>query len=259
MAAFPDRLPLGLRCWRLLRLIGHLLWVFCFLLVCPWMTRAQQQAIQQRWSRQLLVILNVRLETAITAWLPQSLLVANHISWLDIVLLNAVAPVVFVAKAEVRRWPVVGYLAAKTQTVFLRRGSRGHAQLVYAEMVARMRAGCTVAIFPEGTTTDGQRLLNFHAALLQAAVDTGAAVQVVALSYRNAEGQPTAVPAYVGHMTLLQSLMAVLSTPMLIARLQTDAPLMSVGRNRRELAQAARRQIALKLGLPLDEGLAAQL
>lgn len=90
---------------------------------------------------------------------PGSLCIANsHISWIDILALNAARPMAFVSKAEVRTWPVIGWLAEKGDTVFLRRGSRGHARVVNAEIDTRLRQGRDVAVFPEGTTTEGTHL-----------------------------------------------------------------------------------------------------
>lgn len=183
---------------------------------------------------------------------PGSLIVANHISWVDIFVLNAARPVAFVSKSEVRNWPFVGRLTSKVDTVFLRRGSRGHARIVNAEIDALLNAGKDVAVFPEGTTTDGTHLLGFHGALLQPAVETGRPIQPLALSYETLEGQRSLAPAYVGDTSLFECLRAILSTPTLVARLRTGSALPTAGGNRRALAHAARGAIALSLGLPLE-------
>ena len=159
----------------------------------------------------------------------------------------------FVSKAEVRSWPLVGWLAAKTGTVFLRRGSRGHAKIVNAEIDAILNAGKNVAIFPEGTTTDGTHLLHFHGALLQPAVETGRPVQPVAISYHAADGRRSLAAAYVGETTLLQSLQAILAAPALEARVAALPALPVAGSTRRELAPAARAAIAAGLGIELPE------
>jgi 1-acyl-sn-glycerol-3-phosphate acyltransferase len=165
--------------------------------------------------------------------------------------LNAARPMAFVSKSEVRDWPLIGWLAARTDTVFLRRGSRGHAKIVNAEIDALLTAGKDVAIFPEGTTTDGTHLLGFHGALLQPAVETGRPIQPVALTYETPDGQRSLAPAYVGETSLIECFGAILACQEIVARLRPTPALSTAEKNRRELAHAARGAIALKLGLPL--------
>ncbi|MDR1936492.1 MAG: 1-acyl-sn-glycerol-3-phosphate acyltransferase, partial [Candidatus Accumulibacter sp.] len=164
------------------------------------MTPRRRLAFKQRWSRRLLEILGIRLEirqeAGETDAPPGCLIVANHISWLDIFVIDALRPAAFIAKAEVRAWPLAGWLAARNDTIFLNRNSRQHARQVNAEIAARLDAGFDVAIFPEGRTSDGARLLEFHAALLQAAIATGRPVLPMALSYHDAHGQPSAAPSF---------------------------------------------------------------
>jgi 1-acyl-sn-glycerol-3-phosphate acyltransferase len=181
--------------------------------------------------------------------MPGSLIVANHISWLDIYALNAARPMVFVAKAEVRHWPLIGWLAAKTDTVFLRRGSCGHARRVNAQIDGLLNAGRDVAIFPEGTTTDGTHLLNFHSALLQPAVDARRPVQPVALSYHDANGHRSLAPAYAGETTMHECLDAILACRSLTIRLRATPPIASQTKSRRELAHEAQYAIAFSLKL----------
>jgi 1-acyl-sn-glycerol-3-phosphate acyltransferase len=157
----------------------------------------------------------------------------------------------FVAKAELRHWPLVGWLAANTDTIFLRRGSRGHAKLVNAEIEAMLKAEKDVAIFPEGTSTDGTLLLNFHSALFQPAVDTGRPVQPVAFSYYDAEGRRSLAPAYWGEITMGECFAAILACRSLTVRLRPTPALDPKTSQRRELAHAARGAIAFNLGVPL--------
>ena len=205
---------------------------------------------KQRWSRELLAILGVHLDARLSHVEPASLIVANHISWLDIYALNAARPVAFVAKDEVRSWPLVGWLAAHTDTVFLRRGSRTAIATVNSAIGELLGAGHDVALFPEGTTTDGTQLLDFHPALLQPAVDGGRPLQPVALAYFDADGRRSAAPAYAGETTLWQSLKAVLACRMLTVRLRATPPLDARHTGRRQLAQAAHAAIAYRLGVP---------
>jgi 1-acyl-sn-glycerol-3-phosphate acyltransferase len=219
--------------------------------VYPFIRESRRRWLTRRWSRQLLDILAVRLDAQLADAMPGSLIVANHISWLDIYALNAARPMVFVAKAEVRQWPLIGWLAASTDTVFLRRGSCGHARQVNAQIDGLLSAGRDVAIFPEGTTTDGTHLLNFHGALLQPAVDAGRPVQPVALSYHDADGRRSLAPAYAGETTMSECLAAILACRSLTVRLRPTPPLAPQAKKRRELAHDAHCAIAFSLGLPL--------
>jgi len=197
----------------------------------------------------MLAILGVDLQPQGAAIEPGCLLVANHISWLDIFVINALAPSAFVSKAEVRGWPLIGWLAAKNDTVFLRRGSRGHAKIINAEIGALLDDRRNVALFPEGTTTDGSHVLHFHAALLQPAIESGHSVQPVAISYHDPDGVFSRAPAYDGDVTLGQSLAALLAEPRLVARTLAAAPLTTgPGTNRRALAQAARDAVVSSIG-----------
>jgi 1-acyl-sn-glycerol-3-phosphate acyltransferase len=241
-----------IRALRCARLGLHFLAGACTIaFVYPSVGENRRLWLKQRWSRQLLDILGIRLDAKLAGIAPGSLIVANHISWLDIHALNAARPMAFVAKAELRHWPLVGWLAANTDTIFLRRGSRGHAKLVNAEIEAMLKAGKDLAIFPEGTSTDGTQILNFHSALFQAAVDTGRAVQPVALSYYDADGNRSLAPAYAGKTTMAECLAANLACRTLTVRLRPTPSLDSQTRQRRELAHAARASIAFILGLPL--------
>ena len=241
-----------LRCIRLgVHLLSGAVTIAC---VYPLIRDSRRLWLKQNWSRQLLDILGIRLDAQLAGVEPGSLFVANHISWLDIYALNAARPMAFVSKAEVRQWPLFGWLAANTDTVFLRRGKGRHAKVVNSEIDRLLNAEKDVAIFPEGTTTNGTHLLNFHSALMQPAVDTGRPVQPVALSYYDAEGRHSQAPAYAGETTMGQCLAAILACRSLTVRLRPTPPLDPKTRQRRELAQAARGAIAFNLGLPLENG-----
>jgi len=248
-----------IRCYRALRLGLHLCrGLATVLLVYPFLRQSWRLRLKQRWSRQLLDILAVRIDACMDGVVPGSLFVANHVSWLDIFALNAVCPLAFVAKSEVRDWPVIGWLAAHTDTFFIRRGSRQDAVDACAELAGRLRAGGDVAIFPEGTTTDGSRVLAFRAALLQAAIDAGRPLQPVAIAYDDASGRRTTIPAYAGETTMLESLTAIIACPGLTVRLRSTPALAAESQSRRQLAQTAHEAIADALGVratsPGDDG-----
>lgn len=230
-----------------LLLTGIALGTLCYL---PFLHDARRLRLRQRWSRQLLEILAIRLECpsgAETSAPPGTLIVANHVSWLDVFVINSLRPSSFVAKSEVRCWPFFGWLAARHETVFLRRGSRGHARVVNGEIDALLNAGKDVAIFPEGTTSDGSYLLGFHAALMQPAVETGRPILPLTVSYHDADGRYTRGPAFAGETTLLQSFATILASRSLIARLTPAAPIATAGRTRREVVREAHAAIAATL------------
>lgn len=238
--------------FRLLRFAGHIvLGLLKVLLVFPWLNKSRQRAMKQRWSIALMQTLGVRIE--IEGNLPKGhlLLVANHVSWLDIYLINSLVPVAFVSKADVRHWPLIGWLAANNDTIFLRRGSRGHAHQINNEIAGVIAEGCPVAVFPEGTTTDGTHILHFHGALLQPALDVGARLVPLAIRYYESDPkQASWRAAYAGETTLGQCILAIAKGGQLTAHLQV-LPALS-GCDRKILAQQARQAIADNLDITLD-------
>ncbi len=216
-------------------------------LLFPWITPRLRHKLKRRWSHRLLSVLGVELR--IGGGSPQGLLVANHISFLDIFVINAAKPVAFVSKDEVRRWPVVGWLAAHTGTIFLERGSRSAAQQARTQLVQRLGAGDRAAIFPEGTTTRGDRVLPFHGALFQAAIDAGSPVTPLALRYVDGRGKPSDAPAYIDDITLWQCLVAIARADGLVAEVEVLPPIPSLIADRRHLAAHAHRAIAHVVGV----------
>lgn len=220
------------------------------LLLFPWCSEAARLRLKASWSGSLLDALGVDVEADLTHLAPGVLLVANHISWIDIFVINAVLPSSFVSKEEVRHWPLIGWLAARNDTVFLRRGSRGHAKVINEEIGGLLAKGRHVAVFPEGTTTDGRSLLHFHAALLQPALTAGHAILPVAISYWEVDGQRSLAPRYDGDISLGECTRAVLGRKRLIARLVTTPLRGQRGEDRKQVAAEAREAIALAAGLP---------
>jgi 1-acyl-sn-glycerol-3-phosphate acyltransferase len=237
-----------IRCYRLFRLA---LIVLCGLLLSLCLTPAARHRLKSSWSIALLDALGVVVEADLAHRVPGCLLVANHVSWIDIYVINGVIPAAFVAKADIRTWPVLGWLAARNGTIFLRRGSRGHARIINQQVGEVLAAGRHVAVFPEGTTTDGRQLLHFHAALLEPAVASGRPILPLALSYWESDGQRSLAPRYDGEISLGQSLWAILGRKKLIARLTSTPLLGGQGESRKWLAAQARVAIASAAGLPL--------
>jgi len=229
----------------------HLLWgVTTVACVYPFASVRVRRALKQRWSRQLLETLGMRLKVGAgtTAMPPCALLVCNHISWLDIFAINAMTPAAFVSKDEVRGWPLIGWLCANTETIFLERGSRAAAQRTLDTMAAHLRSGVPVAVFPEGTTSGGERVLPFHAALFQGAIDAQAAVVPLALRYADRRRSPTRAPAYDGDITLWQSLQAIARADGLRADLRLLPAIAAGDVSRRALARHCHASIAYHIG-----------
>ena len=200
-------------------------------------------------ARRTLAILGVRVARTGAIGLDDGplLVVANHVSWLDVYLLNAFATARFVAKSDVRGWPLVGPIAAAFGTFFIVRGSYRDAARVKDAIVDALRRGERVVVFPEGTTTDGTRVSRFYAALLQAAVDTGAPVQPVAIRYAGPDGALEPAAAFIDDMSFATSLARVLRLPGLVAQVHIAPSFPSTHRTRRELAFLTRRWITAAL------------
>src|SRR3954449_8689600 len=174
------------------------------LLQFPRLDAAQREARVQAWSLEMLDVLGIRLELHGTpcAGGPM-LLVANHISWLDILVMHAARYCRFVSKADVMRWPLIGTLAAGGGTIYIERGSRRDALRVVHQVAESLKRGEVVGVFPEGTTSEGADLLPFHANLIQAAVAADAPAQPVALSFIDSRTRAlTLTPCYVGDDSL---------------------------------------------------------
>ena len=227
-------------------------------LLFPLLGEPWRQRLKRAWSRQLLEILGIRIETVgYLTDIDRGLLVGNHISFLDIFLINAVLPSAFVAKSDVARWPLIGWLTRRTGTVFIQRGSRKAAHATQQQMLATLGNGQRLAIFPEGTTTAGDRLLPFHAALFQGAIDAAAPVHALAVSYRDRFGAPSAAPAYIDEISLIGCLISVLGAGGLVARIELAASYAPPLADRRHLAHQARQAIAVKLSHAPDAAPAA--
>lgn len=180
--------------------------------------------------------------------LPGSaLVVANHMSWLDIELIHSQRAVEFVAKAEISRWPVVGWLARRAGTIYHRRGSTESLASVAQMMTERLRAGAQVGVFPEGGTTDGTRVRVFHARIFQTAVEAEVPVQPVALRYL-LDGEPNLSVPFLDSESFFVNFVRLLGEPSMVAEVHFLEPVLPNGEGRRKLAESARQRIAAALG-----------
>jgi 1-acyl-sn-glycerol-3-phosphate acyltransferase len=226
-----------------LHVVGGLLTI---LLLFPALDSAQRQLRVQRWSAAMLSAMGVQLKVdGRIQHAGPLMVVANHISWLDITALHSVQFCRFVAKADIKHWPVIGGLADRSGTLFIERASSRDALRVVHHMADSLRAGDVLAVFPEGTTSDGTALLPFHANLFQAAVSANAPVQPVLIQYLDRRcGQSSQAPNYVGEEHFLTSVWRTLCTPGLVAHIRLGAPQAIDSRDRRALAAQLRDAVA---------------
>jgi 1-acyl-sn-glycerol-3-phosphate acyltransferase len=199
--------------WRLLRMVLHLLHGMAVMaLRFPGAEAAARQQHIHWWSAKLVRMAGLELRVQGAARPGAALLVANHISWLDIAAIHAVAPQArFVSKADVLAWPLLGWLIRNAGTLFIERERKRDALRVLHQVAEALQGGDTVAVFPEGTTGDGASLLPFHANLLQSAIATGTPVQCVALRYSDPAHRFSPAVQFLGETTLLQSVWRILS------------------------------------------------
>lgn len=210
--------PLPTRSRRLLALIGTLVLGAVLLPVLPLLTVRGRYLVGRAWARLVLRALGVRLLARGRVPQQRALLTANHISWLDVVAILAVAPARMVAKHEVRRWPLIGTLAIAAGTIFIDRSRPRELPATVADAAAALVSGAVVAVFPEGTTWCGvgaggcESAGRFRPAMFQAALDAKAVVVPLTLAYSTGRGRDgTTAAAYLGDDTLWASLCRVLA------------------------------------------------
>ena len=202
-----------LRHWKWMQILVHIISGVCLLaFLFPFINRDQKDRRIQKWSRKLLKIFHIELRVIGAENLPSShyLLASNHISWLDIHVINAFKPVRFVAKSEVRGWHVFGWMAEQLGTVFIRRDSARHARQV-VDQIAEVLKVESVCIFPEGTSTSGESVLPFKPNLFESAILAQVPVLPIAIAYRSrSTGLRSDDPAFIGDMGLLESMSKVI-------------------------------------------------
>lgn len=235
--------------WRLARAVLHgLHGVAVVLLRFRWLDDAGRQRLIRWWAGKMFRMLGMGLRIEGTFRPGAKLIVANHVSWLDIMAVHAACPEArFVSKAEVRHWPLVSRLVDAARTIYLERERARDALRVVHHMAEALRAGDTVAVFPEGTVGDGHALLPFHANLLQAAIATGTVVQPVALRYADAHGPVSRAALFTGDITLAQSLWWLACGEGVCVHLHVLPAMVSAHADRRALAEHLRGEIGAAL------------
>ena len=241
---------------RLSLRLAHLVLVILFgtllagiVSLCERVVRHDLMPLRQRLTRWFLARLGGALpfRVRVAGELPDQpmLWVANHVSWTDIPLLGALQPLSFLSKAEVRDWPVAGWLAEKAGTLFIRRGG-GDSQRLREQIAGQLGLPRPLLIFPEGTTTSGRTLRTFHGRLLAGAIDRGVAVQPVAIQYLR-DGQIDPIAPFIGDDDLVSHLMRLFAQPRGEVCIHLLAPIGSVGKERAVLALQAQQAIHLAL------------
>ncbi len=239
--------------WRTVRGLGRLACavlhgvhgLFIVLLRFPSLDTAARHARIAWWSEKMLRALGARLVVHGGFRPGAKLVVANHVSWLDIMAIHAVCPQArFVSKAEVHHWPLIGRLVGAAGTLYIERERRRDSLRVMHHMAEAMASGDTVAVFPEGTTGDGRTLLPFHANLLQAAIATATPVQPVALRFSDDRHAFSPAALFLGETTLAQSLWRLACARGLVVNVSVLPAEVSAHADRRALAQHLREEIA---------------
>jgi 1-acyl-sn-glycerol-3-phosphate acyltransferase len=232
--------------WKLLRGLWHVLvgmwWIHVHF---PRLSPEQRGIRVQVWSLQFLALWGIHVKVLGQPVVAgPALIVSNHISWLDISVIHAARHCRFVSKSDIRGWPLVGRLATGAGTLYIERTSRKDARRMVKDMADAMKDGDVVAVFPEGTTSDGRDLLPFHANLIQSAIEAEAPVQPMSLKFVDARtGETSFAPCYIGDDTLIGSIWRTLTAPPILAVVHFGEPQLANGRDRRSWASALRQDI----------------
>lgn len=206
----------------------------------------------RRWSADLLALLEIEVVVdgeKPAAGLRNTLFVANHVSWVDIHAFNSVHTARFVAKAEIRLWPLFGFFAERAHTLFIEREKRHEAGRIVDNVKSALLAGDCICFFPEGTTTDGSEIRPFKGSLLQAAIEANATVRPFSIHYPDEENRINREMAYWGEMSLLASMRQVIRQRRPKVVLRFASPIDTKGKERRQLTEDARLAIARLLDL----------
>jgi len=186
----------------------------------------------------------IAVQLSTTGQFPSSgLMVSNHLSYLDILALSAAVPCVFVSKAEVERWPIIGRYARWAGCVFVRRHDKGDAARANVSVAEALKNGVPVVLFPEGTTTDGHRVLRFHSTMLQPAIDAGALVTPCAIGYELDDGDVGREVCWWGDMDLLPHVWNLVGKKVIRARIAFGEPIVASS-DRKQLSHVLHEQVA---------------
>ena len=221
-------------------------------IVLPLVNAQHKQRIVKWWCGGLLRAFHIQVNTF--GDLPPAnvqgvMFVANHVSWADIHALNSLIPLRFVAKSDIKDWPVFGYLVTKANTLFIDRSKRQAAGRIVETVSNSLSAGDNLCYFPEGTTTDGTHILPFKSSVLQAAINAKTHIWPVAIRYINIDGSINTEMAYAGETSMIESMKLIIMQKNALVELHFLAPIKAVQCDRRELTDAAFAAIKAKLTL----------
>ncbi len=215
--------------------------------VFPFVSKPRKAWLINWWCKQLLVAFNLRVtcfghipESNMTV--TNTLFVANHISWADIHALSSMLPLRFIAKSEIKNWPIFGYLVGHANTLFIDRNKRQDARRTIEVAASSLKAGDNLCLFPEGTTTDGTTIRPFKSSLLQAAYHADATIWPIGIRYPLPNGEINIDVAYAGEITLMESMQNVLSQRQPVIELHFLAPMKPV-----EYSKLDRRALSLHI------------
>ncbi|OYY97855.1 MAG: 1-acyl-sn-glycerol-3-phosphate acyltransferase [Methylophilaceae bacterium 17-44-8] len=239
--------PSFLRYYRILRVIVHtLVGLVIAAGVLPLVSAYRRGLIIRWWCHILLKCFNIQVNTfgsppGVTT--KSTMFVANHISWSDIHALNSIIPVRFIAKLEIKSWPVFGYLVTKSGTLFINRTIRRDAARIVEMTTDSLRQFENVCFFPEGTTTDGTHMLPFKSSIVQAAIDAEASIWPVTVYYPTPSGEPNLKMAFAGETTMIESMDQILRIKYPVVELHFLAPIACQGQTRQSVTHLAREVI----------------
>ena len=245
--------PSFIRYFRIARIILHtLVGLVIAAGVLPFINTQQRGRIIRWWCRILLNCFNIQVATFGSLPDPttnKTMFVANHISWSDIHALNSIIPVRFIAKLEIKSWPVFGYLVTKSGTLFINRTIRRDAARIVEMTKDSLAQQENVCFFPEGTTTDGTHVLPFKSSIVQAAVDAEASIWPVAIYYPTTGGEPNLKMAFAGETTMIESMDQILRIKYPVVELHFLTPIACKGQTRQSVTHLAREAIVAKFKL----------
>lgn len=241
------------RIYRILRIFFHIITgLIIAAAILPLLSKASKQLLIKWWCGGLLHAFHIKVITSGNlppASTRSTMFVANHVSWADIHALNSQIALRFIAKVEIRNWPIFGYLAQKADALFIDRGKRQIAGEIVGITAASLAEGDNLCFFPEGTTTDGKQVLTFKSSVLQAAINANTTVWPVAIRYVNLDGSINTAMAYAGETGLIESMQRIIKQRNAVVELHFLTPMHAGNQNRRDLTQQAYDAIVAKLAL----------
>jgi 1-acyl-sn-glycerol-3-phosphate acyltransferase len=239
--------------YRIARIIIHtIVGLMLAAIALPFVSKKNKLALIQWWCKGLLGTFNIKvivIGNVPPLHIQGAMLICNHVSWADIHVLNSLVRLRFIAKSEIKSWPVFGYLVQKANTLFIDRSKRQEAGRIVDIATSSLKAGDNLCFFPEGTTSVGTQILPFKSSVLQAAINANATVWPIAIRYVNAEGSVDIRMAYAGETTMAESMKAVIAVKNPIVECHFLAPIYTQGLDRRALTEATFQAIKSTLAL----------